>query len=448
MNENPGDTPNPLNPNTNEAPKPQEPVVQSVSVESLDPDGRPMEKVSPTAGPARKGKVGLIIGIIVGAIVLIGGAAAAAVLLNMKKIDAVSMAMHKIMNGDAPSNVAIDGEINILNNQVGSPIKRINVNLDSDIIVGSMINTSSAVLTFTTYNDKDYSVHFDEVYAANGDLYFKIEGATAALEDSHLLDLLYGSVKTVTDCSGDETSCVEETDANCVTDADGSTNCTEQNEIYSYESSPMFSGIMDTFKVVDGVWLKISTEEINFLGQSVGTKNSITSCVTNLVSDLNKNSNATAELYNKYPFIVSTTEGVTVPSKGNPVYQVSIDSEKFTNYVNAMDKTKLTTDLYTCLELDDNVSVDEAEMEKIIANLPKVYVEVNGNYDFVRLYTETNADEQNATITLDLGFSYPTNINASEPVEYTNFSEVINQIMSGFFNISGTEPEVVEVKAN
>ena len=457
MNENSGETPNPLNsggtmPTANPTPTPS-PVatptptaattpatapapspVQTTQVESLDPDGRPMEKVEETgttSGEPKK-KTGLIVGIIIAAVVLIGGIVAAVMLLpNLNKGDAVATAMQKLMNGQAPGNVAIDGSINILVNQEGTPIKRVNVALDSDIIVGSLINTSSAVLTFTTYDDKDYSVNFDEVYAANGDLYFKVEGATAALEDSKLLNLLMNNeVNEVVDCDGEETDCVvEET-------VETTTETTVEDPT---------SGIIDVFEVVDGVWLKISVDEISEASKSFTSGESAISCITDMVSDLNKNSNSAAELYNKYPFVASSTENVKVPAKNGPVYLIEIDSKNFTNYVNSINNSEITSNLYSCMGAENNVSLNEEDVAELLAEMPKVYAEVNGNYDFTRLYLEMDISDGMASATIDLGFSYPQNVNASEPVEYTDFSEVIQQIMSGLFEMPNTQPSVIEV---
>ncbi len=483
MDNNPGGTPNPLSaaPGTSPEPAPTQPttpepittepttpesvvqapaasampeasevVTESVTVESLDPSGRPMEKVAPVTDAPKKKKTGLIVGIIIGAIVLIGGIVAAVlVMMNLNKGDAVAQAMQKIMNGSAPSNVVIDGDINILVNADGSSIKRVNIDLDSDIVTGSMINTSSAVLTFTTYDNKDYSVEFDEVYAANGDIYFKIEGATAALEDSNLLELLSGNINTVVDCAQDGEDCIEEAKTNCVTNANGTTNCeTTVETTYSVDVSSIYSSIIDIFEVVDGVWLKLSTEELNSMSGGFAAGESTISCVTDLVTNLNKNSNATAELYGKYPFITSTTENVLIPSKQGPVYQISLDSKNFANFANSSINSEVMNKLYSCLGYEGNVSISEKDVADLVAKMPKVYAEVNGNYDFTRLYLETDINDGAATATIDLEFSYPANVNVSEPVEYTNYSDLIRQIMSGFYNLDGVEAEVVEVKAD
>lgn len=465
MNENPGETPNPLNPmpETGASPEPvnspsrtgsagvapaednattnQTPTgtavgafTEAVQVESLDPMGRPMEKAAPqTEAPKKKSKVGLIVCLVILIVALIGGGiAAAVVLMNKNKPDAVAMAMEKLMSGEAPENVAIDGTIDILLNDKDSPVSRINVNLDSDIIVGSAINTSSVVLTMTTRYGQDYSVKFDEVYAANGDLYFKIDGAMAAIEDSGILDLIQNSADVELNADA------EELDA----DTEGTVEVVDSVE--TIVDTAYVDVLAQAIEVIDGEWLKISTDELAQLSSDIMT-DSPTTCIMNMVGDLNKNSNTTVQLYNKYPFINSTTEGVMIASKENPVYRVSINSENFAQFVNSMQNAGLTDDLYTCLGWKGNTSVSEEDAAEVVNELPKAYVEVNGNNEFSRLYVESELNDGAMSVVADLGLNYPRNVNVMEPVEYTDFSEVIQKIMSGMFSISEDAAETVIV---
>ena len=136
-----------------------------------------MEKAAPApAAPAKKKKTGLIAGIIAAVVVLIlGGVAAAIVIIMMNQTDPVTAAMKKIMDGKAPTNVAIDGDINITLNNEFSPVSNIKIALNSKIISSSAINNSVANVTATIRNVGDFNIEFDEVYAGNGDLYFKID---------------------------------------------------------------------------------------------------------------------------------------------------------------------------------------------------------------------------------------------------------------------------------
>ena len=408
MDNNSGETPNPLNPGGQSAaqpaaapkpsPTPTTPTTEpaaptSAPVESLDPTGRPMEQNVATAEPVKKSKAGIIAAIVAGCVLLIGGIIAAIIIMmGANKGDAVAAAMQKIMNGEAPKNVAIDGTIDILLNNENIPFKRININLDSDIMVGSMINTSSAVLTFTDNSDNDYSVEFEEVYAANDDLYFKIEGASDAVKNSGILNLM-GGVDT------DDEDTAAELDA-----------------------------VIGLVKSAEGVYLRISSDEMNALKQqSVGNESSM-SCVTDLVSNLDKNTNSAIQLYGKYPFIASTDKNIPIASKQNPIYQIWVDSEQFYGYATEMQNTQIAQSLYECMGLEDNVTITEEDIEAFTSKMPKVYAEVNADNNFTRLYFESDISNGAATATVDLGFSYPTNINVSEPVEYTDFSEFLQTI--------------------
>ena len=232
MNENPGETANPLNPNNNPLdanPADSTPLeeiveeVQTVSVTptpqpTVDPMARPMEQ-APMAAPVepKKKKTGLIIGIIIAVLVLIGGGVAAAlVIMNLNRGDAVARAIEKIVTGNAPANVAIDGTFVLTPNDEESLVSSVEINLDSEAATGSLMNSSAATVTANFTNGKSTNFEFDEVYAANGDLYFKLSGLTNAMEDysTALQDATAESAVSETNCTQDEngnTVCNEET---------------------------------------------------------------------------------------------------------------------------------------------------------------------------------------------------------------------------------------------
>lgn len=487
MNDNPGETPNPLNagqgtasapqPSPTQPTQPAQPTqtiqdVQPASpapattpvadvdggplVESLDPTGRPMQKAAEaTEAPKKKKKVGLIVGIVIAAVVLIGGGVAAAlIMMNMNKTDAVTAAMNKLMSGDGPENVVADGTIDILPNDANSPISRVSIALNSGIILGSNINTSSAVVTIVDSSDNNYSMEFNEVYAANGDLYLKLDGVTAALED---LEKLVASQSyplenpyLLEDCATDDTDCIELRDTKCAEDENGEmvcdvadiTNVTDVEGIDIDEDlmsdSALFDGdLLSVVETIDGEWIKISTEEMGLLTDGLTSQSSF-SCISNLVNDINKNSNSAIELYNKYPFYSSTNENLVVTSKNNPIYKLEIDADNFANFVNSINNSILSSDIYTCLNLDDNVSITSEDVADIIKQLPEMYVEVDANYNFTRFYANTETEE-GAEVIMDFSFTYPSNINVSEPLEYVDFMDVMQEIMLSMFDLPTAE---------
>ena len=442
-----------------------EPVTK-VTVGSLDPTGRSMEKeIDPVVtAPARKNKKGLIFTLFGCLFLLISIVAiVAAVILSQPKPDPVTLAMQKIMSGEAPKNTTIDGDINILINNPFSPFKRVNIDLDSDTMVGSMINTSSAVLNLTDQSNNDYSVTFNEVYAANGDLYFKVSGLKNLLEDQQFLRLINGETSDSltnglqTNCIGDEsgtTNCIDTPVVECL---DGTeTDCIQ---VQTEQTPSLISLILPKEAItkieeIDDAWLKVSLDDLNSTGLDYIGGNSTVSCVTDLVSDVNKNSNSAIEIYKRYPFINSTNENVIISPKANPIYEVRLDAKNFTEYINAAQDAELSRALNKCMGWKNNVSVTEEDVNNVISLMPRTYVEVDHENNFTRLFMESEvgstaddcdcpsdanclvecpSSDNSISITIDLGFSYPTNINVSEPVKYTDFKDVIQTIFTGIF---------------
>ena len=504
MNENPRVTPNPLNPNPLDA-NPAEPVQSfttrrqqrasmptapnmappqsapapdmAVPVESLDPTGRPMEQM-PVFVDKPKKKTGLIVAFAVFAVLLIGGGIAAAIiLLNMDRSDAVSVAMDKIMSGEAPANVAVEGSIEMRLNDDTSPVQTVKIDLDSDIERSSMVNTSSAVVTLSIKDMEDVSFKFDEVYAESGDLYLKLDGVTEALESSGLLNMTGNTTQTKqlveVDCTGDEAEagclideerieeeelveepteepidepidepvldCDEEEGEDSCTAPDVISGTTTSNEDF-LESLSMIFGIFET---VDGEWLKISTDEMGLLESDGVLPESNVSCITNLVSDINTESASASDLYSKYPFIDSSSENVKLAKKNDPIYALSINNKNFADFINAIDNAKLSNDIYSCLGWDNNVSVDEDDIEAITSGFPEIYAEVDEDHNFTRLYLESDNTSANMTTLIDLSFKYPSGLNINAPNEYTDFADVLQEIFSGLYDLPDSEEDVI-----
>lgn len=494
MNENPGETPNPLNPNPSPNPvagpapastptpapspaqqpvpptqpvppvAPVNPVTSATPVEPvqpISPTDRPMEKAAPVEVEPKKKKTGLIAGIIAAiAVLLIGGIAVAVAMMTLNKTDPVIAAMNKIMTGNAPANVAIDGDIDIAINDDSSPISNVKIALNSKMVASSAINNSVANMTATVRNVGDFNIEFDEVYAGNGDLYFKIDGATSAIEGSGILYLLNlaNQMPDVVDCGEDavcqtteieELACTEGEECSLTEIDDTELNVLDggQNMLDS-DTISYFASLIDVVEVIDGEWLKISVNELNMLSGGMAADSNI-SCITNLVSDINTNSNSAAELYSKYPFISSTSENVQLASKNYPVYQVTIDSENFANFVSSIQNSEMTANLYSCLGWTDNVGVSTDDVAEIVSEMPKIYAEVDGDNNFTRLYLVSDLNDGEAMVTTDLSFSYPTNVNVTEPEEYQDFSNVIQKIMSSIYNLpEETDSVVIETVDN
>lgn len=409
----------------------EEPVEETVSKPAAaDPLSRPMEKapviVAPTAEPKKKRKWPIAAAIICLFIAVCCGVTAVLLTLNKNSGDAVTMAINRLINGETPSNVAIDGKINFKVNDITSPISEVNIELDMESVYSSMINSSVANVTVATRNGGDATFEFDEVYGANGDLYFKVDGATEALQK--IIDNIEYANPTV----GEGANCANDLADNCLE--------TIEEETSAAETLSLFMGVTT---MLDGEWIRVSVDEIIEMSNKA-TESSDTSCLIDFMSSIKNNSHRVTGVYKNNQFIISDSENLPIARKNNPLYKVSIDDKKFISFVDDMQNIDLTKDLYACLGYE-NESVNNDNVAEDLKNLPDLYVEIDGNYNFTRLYLQTKTDDGGIEITADLDFNYPTNINVSEPVEYRDFSEVIQEIFSSLYELPNEEEEPVEV---
>ena len=468
MNENPGETPNPLNPNPEENPgasdialdaNPSEPIesVNTVQPEQVDPlmqatDGitdqpssdpmsRPMEKapVAEPVTPPKKKKTGLIIGIVAAVLVAVGCGVVAAIML-MGQGDPVSKAVLKLAEGKAPTNVAINGTIDVTPTDKDSVLTNLKIDLKSDATTNSMINHTTANITASLDQMGKIEIEAEEIYAESGDLYIKIDGLTEAI--NNLSTMVQGASlrnSMVTDCVSDEG-----TSTDCLSEDMTIDMAPDENGLAIFDS---FSGILE---IVDGEWLRISIDQLESVAGSMDSNNSL-SCLTDVMQEAKSSSNSIAELYRKYPFVGSTTEGVTIASKNSPVYRVMFDREKFTSYSDALNDSTIAKKAISCLG-DDNVTINKNAVEEL-DKLPNVYVEVDKDNNFSRVYFETTLNQMKsddchcpddtdcspcfgeavetniANVKFDFELTYPSAINVAEPTEYQDLVTVIQQLM-------------------
>lgn len=407
------------------APSASEPTINP------DPMARPMEKAEQPEVAKPKKKTGLIVGLIIGLVVLIGGGVAIAlVLLNSEKPDAVSQAFSKVMEGKAPTNMVVDGSINFAISDTKVPFENIKLDLKSEGIATSFINSSSAVMTATLRDGDDIKINLDEVYASSGDLYFKVDGIEGALKD---LETVYG-ILNLSQTEKLETSALETTTEGTTieetTELDETTLEVKVDDTTFMETLIVLLGVV---KPVDGEWLKLSMDELSTITQNT-TNQSNLNCFVDFVGNVGNNTNTLADTYRRNPFVQSTNEKLLVASKNNPIYKVVLNEENFNGFVKSTTDSVMAEQLFNCLGYS-NAEVDTGSIIEDLKQLPDLYVEVDNDLNFTRLYFVSEINNGDVEITTDLGFSYPTNINVAEPLEYKDFSEVISEIFKGIYSI-------------
>lgn len=422
-----------------------EPLEESTPAESadyVDPMDRPMEKAPEIISPEpQKPKRGLIIGMIVCLFIAVCCGVAAIIFAtsgNQTK-DPVSAAVDKLMSQNSPRNVAFGGDIDIAIRDLNSPISKIHIDLSAETSTGSMLNSTSATFTASIRNGGDIKFEFDEVYGANGDLYLKVDGIGSVMSDPLFWQTLSSpdASKCIDGPEGSkcgDTAVINET--NCIDDPSGMTNC--GTDIAPTSGNEELMALLGIISAIDGQWFKISVDELTDLASDYTSSKGDLSCMVDFMTTAAKGSNSLASIYARNPF-VSSTPTTALASKNSQVYQVNINEDSLINFIQSSQESSLMTNLYSCLGYE-NVTVNLDNVTEDLTDLPMIYVEVNDDYDFTRLYFKSTNDDD-TKLTADIDFTYPANINISEPTEYQDVYTILQNL---FFDSSTDDVPVIE----
>ncbi|MBQ6460922.1 hypothetical protein IJJ36_00595 [Candidatus Saccharibacteria bacterium] len=457
MNENPGGIPNPLNPNpapvgTEPTPvaTPAEPAPQPTPVAAQPATAKPATPVTepePSGSvvePKNKSKKGLAIAIILLLLVVIGGAVAAILILKpFGGGDAVPTAIQKLFNGDRPTKISMDGTISVNSEDASFPFSTLKLDFSSGINTVSAENYANIKVTATLPADNEFSFDANEVHASDGDLYLKLSGVSEALDNLFNQNLTTVN-NNVLDCSTDEYSdsadCIDYSDLDLDLDVDldyGHTNNTGFSDL---------SGFTGVFDVIDGDWIHISNSDFSNITGTIPTIDNSTQCLIDAADNLGNYGDDFTKLYKDNPFINYSTNNLKVAQKKNQLYQLSFDADKLANFLNAMSTSGFVNDMIACaggVATTEKISAEE--VAEILKDFPALYVEIDKDYNFTRVYLDMDANDGLANITVDLSFDYPTNITIEEPTEYVDINEVLTRVFSSFYGPSFDTSTVFDI---
>ena len=422
-----------------------------VVVESLASEDRPMQQMAPTAKIKKKHRAAPIIGAIAALVVLIGGAIAVALIMrSVNNSNPVASAIAKIANGGLPENAAIDGDIDIAIDTPDSMITNIKISLQSGLRVRSLINSTTTTITASLRNFDDVTFKIEEIYASGDDLFIKIEGVADAITSSGILSALKiaNILPEIIDCGEDEqcqtegtdtAQCAEEEDCESADVVNVAKDSTTSQSILDSDTATLFAAIIDELEIVDDEWIRVPLDELSKLAGGVLGETSVV-CTLNLISSLNTSGNTVAEYYSKYPFITSSSKDVAISSRQHPAYKLGVDTKNFADFADSIRSTALSEQMYSCLNLENDTQLDENDMTNIVGDLPNIYVEVDDDNNFSRLYAEFTIDD--GVVKADLNFTYPSSVRIPEPLEYQDYSDIIKDISTSIYEIGATEVEV------
>ena len=436
MNENPGGTPNPLNPNpgtvpagagpvppaqpAQPAPAPAQPAatpVQPAVVPTQPVATAPAQPAMPaetlaepsTKGsvvePAKKSKKSVVIAVILLLLAAIGGGVAAFFFLNPFKGDAVPMALQKLIGDGKPENISVDGTIKMSSSDENSAAQGVEIALKSGFSTTSANNYLSAKVNASLDDDSDFSFDIDEIHTANGNLYFKISNITDAIEE-----LIF--------------------DAGCVEGEDGNIICQGESETFTTTAS-VLSTFNKVFGVIDGNWIYAKDAELSGAANFIQA-NPATQCIIDAADKMGNYSDDFSKLYQDNPFVTYSTENLKIAQKKNQLYALSFDVDKLTSFLNSMSTAGLINDLMACSGGNAVSTVSREKVADLVDQLPEIYAEIDNDYNFTRVYLEFDDSENKNKIVADLSFSYPTSLNINEPTEYIPINDVVKNVFETF----------------
>lgn len=435
-----------------------------------DVDGGSPETIAPTnhtgekLGEAKiikpkkgKKKKALIVGVIVCLFIAIGCAVAACLLaFNPSRGDAVAKAIDKIITGKAPSNVTIDGKLDFNLENMNSPFTNMSINLGTQASNNPSENSTMATVTAGLSNGNEISFKLSEIYTSNEELYLKVDGIEEMFNGLYPAD---GSLTTdVSEVEGGLTADSIELEGSEEVDCyieDGCPTSPNKNETESIntESLNLMSNILQT---IDGTWIRVPLGSLDTLSFGLGENKP--SCIKESVESLDGLGSTLAKLYKDYPFVSSTDENVGVSSVSDTIYKVSFN-KNFASFANSLENSAAGSSSTVCAESSPSKSF--ADILRNLQNSADLFAEVDQDYNFTRLYftgTFEAASEsacpddaecymRNKTsggtidATVDLRFSYPNSIDASEPIEYQDLNSIIQSLTSSLLNSQTTSDE-------
>jgi len=469
MNENPGGTPNPLNPNPAPVqplgPQPAAPAAPAqpipaapanpvtspevnMPVEPATPAGAaeptasavPATPVAPAeltmqtepkdsiVEPKKKSKKGPVIALVVLLIALIcGGVAAAIVFLNpFAKKDAVPAAIAKLMSGDAPQNVSMNGKVTMT--MEGGLASSLTINFTAGLNNATMGNYASATVTAGLIDGSEFTFSADEVHVEDGDFYLKISGLADAINDYKPPLLDYDAE---TNCIGDEsgeTNCLTEDDilsTDCVTDEFGDVSC-----VYDGDFTSSILGFASVFEVIDDEWIRIPGSSFSNV-TDLATLDQPTQCLIDAAGELGNYGSNFATLYNNNPFITYSTENLKITQKKDTLYKLGFNTNELAGFINGLGNSGFMNEMFACMNgeaISTGQEVTASDLSEIVAMLPTIYVEIDDDDNFTRVYLTVSSDD--ATATADISLSYPSTITIEEPESYIELNEILTNVLT------------------
>ena len=308
--------------------------------------------VAPVETPKtdKKGnKKGLMIGCAVGAVALVGGGIGIAYAVSNSP---ENIALSAISDFITAKNMTMSGTIAVQTNTTFSDAK---VTIENTKTDSNEANTTATLSV--TYNGTEYKIKLGSVVVKDYTLYVQLDG---------LKDAVKAAVKEA-----------------------GDFGLAEYAEIYE-------DLIDNVVGEIDGVWWKISVPELvdEIEGIASSQKDQIKdvyNCLVDVADKASKKGDDYARIYKSNAFVkLDKHEGSETYAGKGTAYDLTLDAAKLTSFANAMADEVDGLGVQDCIKKADGISgvtgtytkteVKQEEVEKAIAELPKIVVTVDSGF--------------------------------------------------------------------
>lgn len=433
----------------------------------------------PAAEP--KKRTGMIVAIAAAVAVVIGCIIALVALSSSSSStprDPVSVAVSRLLSGEAPTGLAVDGKVDFTTSSNSSFTKSAAVRLKSELMTDSLINSTTMSVGLVLYNGSDVSLKLSESYTGDEGLYIKVDGASVALQNLQKKNATSDDDddddNSYTRRSSSKTTTTKEVEVSdeylaCLQDIDNTRDCSdlldntdaatlEQNS----QSLQALTTVLGALGSVDGQWLLVPTNTTSTGILSTGEVDG--QCVTGLVGDMQNSRDALAEAYDNNPFIVSLVadakdedlsdlekqvlaamsagvsgstdeddedydeEGEDSESAASQdlTYQVTFDEELLASFADEIAGASLSG-LDSCLKKNSGTKAEQ--IVEFLQQMPTMFVELDDDFNFSKVYLGWAPDSKSSVV-VGLDLSYPENVTVTKPGQHKNLSEVLQQLQS------------------
>ena len=264
---------------------------------------------------------------------------------------------------DNTSYLHMDGNFSINTNEAS-----IGATISSDQNLSSNLGKAAIDLSMS-YNNTNLEISLDAITDENSKNYIKVSGLTQSLENAGII-----------------------------------------SQLNATESIPL--ALITT---IEKNWFAFDKSDLsNLIPGTIGTAGSsqAVECFANN-SPIKIQDFKTSFMEN---YFVNATE-----SKKSSKYDITIDDQKFKTFANNIITTGPLGKVYSCLGVDiENIKNNEST-----AQSPKPKIDLEVKNDRIASFN-MNLSSGQATLTINLNFSYPDNITVEIPAEFINASDLTN----------------------